>query len=68
MKKAVFSKSNSDVIKNIRNDFFKRETMISRERIKAIINHQTTGRTGFWLGNPHPDTWPIYRAAGSLPD
>ncbi len=42
--------------------------MISRERIKAIINHQTTGRTGFWLGNPHPDTWPIYRAAGSLPD
>jgi len=34
--------------------------MNSRERIKAIINHQTTGRTGFWLGNPHSDTWPIY--------
>jgi len=32
----------------------------SRERIKAIISHQPAERTGFWLGNPHPDTWPIF--------
>lgn len=33
--------------------------MNSRQRIKAIINHQPTDRTGFWLGNPHADTWPL---------
>jgi uroporphyrinogen decarboxylase len=34
--------------------------MTSRERVKAIISHQPADRTGFWLGNPHPDTWPIF--------
>jgi uroporphyrinogen decarboxylase len=34
--------------------------MTSRELIRAIINGEDTPRCGFWLGNPHPDTWPIY--------
>jgi uroporphyrinogen decarboxylase len=33
--------------------------MNSRERIRTIINGQATDRTGFWLGNPHADSWPI---------
>jgi uroporphyrinogen decarboxylase len=33
--------------------------MTSRERIRAIIAGEDADRTGFWLGNPHPDTWPI---------
>jgi len=34
--------------------------MNSRERIKAIINHQPTDHPCFWLGNPHPETLPIF--------
>ncbi len=34
--------------------------MNSRERIRAIINREDTDRSGFWLGNPHGDTWPLY--------
>ncbi|MGE5610741.1 MAG: uroporphyrinogen decarboxylase family protein [Bacillota bacterium] len=34
--------------------------MTSRERIRNIIAGRPTDRCGFWLGNPHPDTWPIY--------
>jgi uroporphyrinogen decarboxylase len=33
--------------------------MNSRERIRAIISGKTADRCGFWLGNPHNDTWPI---------
>ena len=33
--------------------------MNSRERIKRLIARQPVSRCGFWLGNPHPDTWPI---------
>jgi len=33
--------------------------MNSRERIKAIIAGEPADRCGFWLGNPHADTWPI---------
>lgn len=33
--------------------------MNSRERIKTIIKGESADRCGFWLGNPHPDTWPI---------
>ncbi|MCK5526325.1 MAG: hypothetical protein KAJ05_04205, partial [Candidatus Latescibacteria bacterium] len=33
--------------------------MNSRERIKTIIAGETPDRFGFWLGNPHADTWPI---------
>jgi uroporphyrinogen decarboxylase len=36
--------------------------MTSRERIRNIINRQPVDRCGFWLGNPHPDTLPIYHA------
>jgi len=34
--------------------------MNSRERIHAIIAGRSADRCGFWLGNPHADTWPIY--------
>jgi uroporphyrinogen decarboxylase len=33
--------------------------MNSRERIRTIINGQIPDRTGFWMGNPYPETWPI---------
>lgn len=33
--------------------------MNSRERIKAIIAGDAVDRCGFWLGNPHADTWPL---------
>ncbi len=29
----------------------------TRERIRAIIARQPAERGGFWLGNPHPDSW-----------
>ncbi|OGB69005.1 MAG: hypothetical protein A2Y94_14355 [Caldithrix sp. RBG_13_44_9] len=32
--------------------------MKNRERIRAIIAGQPADRCGFWLGNPHPDSWP----------
>ena len=34
--------------------------MTSRERIRALIAGESADRCGFWLGNPHDDTWPIY--------
>ncbi|MCL5103346.1 MAG: hypothetical protein M1133_04435 [Armatimonadetes bacterium] len=34
--------------------------MDSRERIKTIFSGQKADRCGFWLGMPHPDTWPGY--------
>jgi uroporphyrinogen decarboxylase len=34
--------------------------MNSRERIRTIISGKAADRVGFWLGNPHGDTWPIY--------
>ena len=36
--------------------------MTSRERIHTIISGEPTDRCGFWLGNPHEDTLPIYHA------
>lgn len=33
--------------------------MNSRERIKAIIAGKPADRCGFWLGNPHAETWPL---------
>ena len=33
--------------------------MNSRERIKTIISGKPADRCGFWIGNPHQDTWPI---------
>ncbi len=34
--------------------------MTSRERIRALIALEETDRCGFWLGNPHSETWPGY--------
>ncbi len=36
--------------------------MDSRERIRRIIAGEPADRTGFWLGNPHADSWPAYLA------
>lgn len=36
--------------------------MDGRERIKTIIGGEAADRCGFWMGNPHADTWPIYHA------
>ena len=33
--------------------------MTSREIIRNIIDRKKATRYGFWLGNPHADTWPI---------
>ena len=38
----------------------KKASMNNRERIGAIINHQPTDHPCFWLGNPHPETRPIF--------
>ncbi|MEW6071387.1 MAG: uroporphyrinogen decarboxylase family protein [Planctomycetota bacterium] len=42
--------------------------MNGRERVRAIFARQEPDRAGFWLGNPHADTWPIYLAAFGQPD
>ena len=34
--------------------------MTSRERIRRIIGGEPADRCGFWLGNPHDDTLPMY--------
>ena len=36
--------------------------MTPRERIRNIIARRPADRCGFWLGNPHPDTLPLYHA------
>ena len=36
--------------------------MTSRQRIRDIVALRPADRCGFWLGNPHPDTLPIYLA------
>lgn len=33
--------------------------MTSRQLIKDIIDGKTVERCGFWMGQPHKDTWPI---------
>lgn len=33
--------------------------LTSRERISRLIHGQEVDRPGFWLGDPHPDTWPL---------
>ncbi len=33
--------------------------MTRRERVKTIFSGQPADRCGFWLGNPHHETWPI---------
>ena len=34
--------------------------MNSRQRLRTIIAGEAADRCGFWLGNPHADTWPLY--------
>jgi len=36
--------------------------MTSRQLVHSIIARKPVPRLGFWMGNPHPDTWPIYHA------
>lgn len=36
--------------------------MTPRERITEIIAGRPADRCGFWMGNPHPDTLPIYHS------
>ena len=36
------------------------ENVTSRELVRKIISGLPASRCGFWLGNPYPDTWPIY--------
>jgi uroporphyrinogen decarboxylase len=36
--------------------------MTSRDIVRAIVGRRETPRCGFWLGNPHPDTWPLFHA------
>ena len=36
--------------------------MNGRERVRAIISGHPADRCGFWLGNPHPETWPLLHA------
>ena len=35
--------------------------MEGRTLIRSIINGENVPRSGFWMGNPARDTWPIYR-------
>lgn len=37
----------------------KDQKMSSRDIVKSIIGLGPAPRCGFWMGNPHPDTWPI---------
>ena len=40
--------------------------MTRRERIHAIIARQPADRCGFWMGNPHADSWPgLHRYFGT---
>lgn len=49
-------------------------SMSRRERIRAIIAREGADRHGFWMGNPHRESWPALVAAfspvhaGSSPD
>ncbi|MBT7304783.1 MAG: hypothetical protein HN849_34960 [Victivallales bacterium] len=42
--------------------------MTSRERIRAIVAGESADRCGFWLGNPHGETWPLLHEAFGIPD
>lgn len=33
--------------------------MAKRELIQRLVAGETVERCGFWLGNPHPETWPV---------
>ncbi len=37
-------------------------TIDSRTLIRRIINGESVPRSGFWMGNPHADAWPLLRS------
>ena len=40
--------------------------LTSREIVRRIIGRKEAPRCGFWLGNPHPDSWPgLHRYFGT---
>ena len=41
--------------------------MTSRERLHTIFSGKAADRCGFWTGNPHPDTIPLYLKAFKVP-
>lgn len=42
---------------------------VPRDVVRAIIDRRPAPRIGFWLGNPHPDTWPLlHRYFGTKSD
>ncbi|MFI5384721.1 MAG: uroporphyrinogen decarboxylase family protein [Fimbriimonadales bacterium] len=42
--------------------------MTSRQKVLAILTRQNREQCGYWTGNPHPDTLPLYLAQLGLPD
>jgi uroporphyrinogen decarboxylase len=34
--------------------------MTPRQRIRTLVSGRAADRCGFWMGNPHAETWPIY--------
>ncbi len=42
--------------------------MTARERVKTIFAGRQADRTGFWLGKPHEQTWPLYLRAFGCKD
>ncbi len=42
--------------------------MTSRERVRTIFAGQAADRCGFWMGNPHGETWPLYLAHFGMAD
>jgi hypothetical protein len=40
--------------------------MKKRDVIKRLINAEFVDRFGFWLGNPHPETWVVQRVKKRL--
>lgn len=46
-----------------RPDLCRGEPVTSRERIRAIVGGTAVDRVGFWMGNPHRESWPALVAA-----
>ena len=42
--------------------------MTGRERIRAIFSGRAADRCGFWMGNPHWESWPLYYEAFGVSD
>ncbi len=42
--------------------------MTARQKVLDILDKQNSGSPGYWTGNPHPDTLPLYLSQLGLPD